>query len=214
MFHLSTIRQHFDSGFHSVVSLIDELERQIEALTLADQSPNHFQGLELTIKSQQKEIQRVNQTIENKSNQMLSVNRQNHQLRKQFQARLAQEQQINQQLQQQLQLKISPAQPLITDLQNQIEKLQFRLAKASQVQLKFETRVSEANQLNLQLKARIRELEKALESDKLSTIKLDSHNSSLPPSSDLPWIKPKLRWFNKSGMKTVFAKMTVDDAKI
>ena len=99
------------------------------------------------------------------------------QLRKQFQTRLAQEQQVNQLLLQQLHLRIAPTQPSINRLQNQIEKLQLQL--------------SGANQLNLQLKARLRELEKALEFDQIPTIKLDSHNSSLPPSSDLPWIKPK-----------------------
>lgn len=85
--------------------------------------------------------------------------------------------QTNHHLQQQLQLRIAPTQPFITRLQNQIEKLQFQL--------------SEANQLNLQLHAKVCELEKALESDSFPSIKLDSHNSSLPPSLNLPWVKPK-----------------------
>lgn len=159
MLHLSTIRQHFDSGFKSVVSLIDDLEQQIESLTLANQSPNHFLHLEQSIKIQQIEIQRLNQTIENKSKELFKLYQTNHQL------------------QRQLELRIAPTKPFITCLQNQIEKLQLQL--------------SEANQLNLQLKTQIRELEKALESDNSPAIKLDSHNSSLPPSSDLPWIKPK-----------------------
>lgn len=51
--------------------------------------------------------------------------------------------------------------------------------------------MSEANQYNLQLKAQIHELKQALESETIPTIKLDSHNSSLPPSLDAPWSKPK-----------------------
>lgn len=42
-----------------------------------------------------------------------------------------------------------------------------------------------------QLKLKIRELETCLESDVASPAKLDSHNSSLPPSFDPPWNKPK-----------------------
>jgi transposase len=156
---LSTIRQHYDSGFSSIVSLIDEFEQQIEALTLAQQSPNHFRHLEQTISNQQHELASLSETISHKSKELFKIH------------------QINHQLQLQLQLKTAPTKALITRLQNEIKKLQIQL--------------TETNQLNLQLKTRIRELEKALESDKLSTIKLDSHNSSLPPSFDLPWEKLK-----------------------
>jgi len=177
LLHLSTIPQHYDLGFSSVVSLVDDLEQQIESLTLAHQSPNHLQHLEQGINSQHLEIQRLGQTITNKSNQLLRPNRQNYQLQKQFQSRLDKEQHINHQLHHQLQLKISPAQQSINRLQTQIDKLKVE--------------ISESNQLILQLKIKIRELERALESDKLPSIKLDSHNSSLPPSLDLPWNKPK-----------------------
>ena len=159
MLNLSTIRQHYDSGFSSVVSLVDELEQQIENLTLANQSPNHLRHLEQSVKSQHQQIRCLSETVEHKSTEIFKLYQTNHQL------------------QQQLQLRIAPTQPFITRLQNQIEKLQLRL--------------SGANQLNLQLKAKIHELETALESDQLPAIKLDSHNSSLPPSLDLPWIKPK-----------------------
>lgn len=60
-------------------------------------------------------------------------------------------------------------------------------------------------ELNQQLRTRIRELEQFLESEGNSSTKLDSHNSSLPPSLDPPWEKPKrtrsLR--KKSGTKVV-----------
>lgn len=159
MLHLSTIRQHYDQGFSSVVSLVDDLERQIESLTLASQSPNHFRHLEQTISNQQHELARLSETISNKSKKLFKLH------------------QINHQLHQQINLKTAPSKAFITRLQNEIKKLQLQL--------------SEANQLNLQLKAKIRELEKVLESDRLPTIKLDSHNSSLPPSLDLPWEKIK-----------------------
>ena len=159
MLQLSAIRQHFDLGFKSVVGMVEELERQIESLTLANQSPNHFQHLEQSISNQHLEIQQLSETIENKSKELFKLHQTNHHL------------------QNQLELRIAPTQPFINRLQNQIQKLQLQL--------------SESNQLNFQLKAKIRELEKALESDKSPAIKLDSHNSSLPPSLDLPWVKPK-----------------------
>ena len=56
---------------------------------------------------------------------------------------------------------------------------------------KLENRLTETRQLNQQLEAKIRELEKCLESDTAPPIKLDSHNSSLPPALDPPWSKPK-----------------------
>lgn len=177
MLHLSTIRQHYDSGFSSIVSLVDELERQIENLTLANQSPNHFRHLEQTIANQQEIIQRQSQTIENKSNKIFKLHQTHHQLFKEIRAHLANEQHLNQQLSHKLKLRILPVHQLNEKLLAQTQKLQLQL--------------SDANQLNLQLKIRIRELEKTLESDKLPAIKLDSHNSSLPPSLDLPWVKPK-----------------------
>jgi septal ring factor EnvC (AmiA/AmiB activator) len=47
----------------------------------------------------------------------------------------------------------------------------------------------EQRQLNHQFNLRIRELEREIERG--STVEKDSHNSSLPPSSDLPWKKIK-----------------------
>lgn len=136
MLHLSTIRQHFDSGFSSVVSLVDDLEQQIESLTLAQQSPNHFRHLEQTISNQKSEIKRLSETIDNKSKEIFKL----HQSRLQFQN-------------------------------------------------KFELRLAKTRQINRQLRTRIRELEYLLANNNSSTPKLNSHNSNLPPSLDLPWEK-------------------------
>ncbi len=80
MLQLSTVRQHYDLGFSSVVSLIDDLEQQIESLTLANQSPIHFQHLEQTISNQQTEIQHLSETIENKSKELFKLDQSHHQL--------------------------------------------------------------------------------------------------------------------------------------
>lgn len=73
MLHLSTIRQHYNLGFKSVVSLVEELEQKIEALILVTQSPNHFQHLERTISHQQEEIKRLSQTVDNKSKELFEL---------------------------------------------------------------------------------------------------------------------------------------------
>ena len=81
MLHLSTIRQHFNSGFSSVLSLIEDLEQQIESLTLANQSPNHLQHLQQTIAHQKYEIRRLTETVDNKTKEIFKL----HQSRLQFQ---------------------------------------------------------------------------------------------------------------------------------
>lgn len=100
--------------------MVDDLEQQIESLTLANTSPNHVKHLEQTIKTQRQEIRRLSETIANKSKELFEI-----------------------------------------------------------------------HQFNQRLQLKIRELEQVLVSDEPITIKLDSHNSSLPPSSDLPWQKIK-----------------------
>lgn len=55
----------------------------------------------------------------------------------------------------------------------------------------IQNRLTDVRQINQQLRAKIRELEKYLESDAALPVKLDSHNSSLPPSLDPPWNKPQ-----------------------
>lgn len=81
MLHLSTIRQHFDSGFSSVLSLIEDLEQQVESLTLANQSPKHLQHLEQTVAHQKYEIRRLTETIDHKTKEIFKL----HQSRLQFQ---------------------------------------------------------------------------------------------------------------------------------
>lgn len=84
MLHLSTIRQYYNSGFRSIVSLVEELEQQIKALTLANQSPNHLQHLEQTISNQQEEIKKLSQTVDNKSREFFEV----HQLNRLLQLKI------------------------------------------------------------------------------------------------------------------------------
>lgn len=98
MLHLSTIRQHFDSGFNSVLSLVEDLERQIESLTLAHQSPNHLQHLEQTIAHQKSEIQRLTETIENKSKEVFKLHQEHHHSQDKLQTRLSNAVQLNRQL--------------------------------------------------------------------------------------------------------------------
>lgn len=83
----------------------------------------------------------------------------------------------------------------IKRLNQTLENKSKELLKTHQVnhqaQVKLQLRLSKAQLLNKQLQARICELEKALESDEIAMPELDSHNSNLPPSLDLPWKKPK-----------------------
>lgn len=186
---LATIRQHYQQGLQSVARLIESFEMQIEQLTLNQNSDLHTICLENTVKNQVGEIKRLNQVIENKAQQILEAQRAGQRRQEQFALRLLKEKQINQELQQQLQTGISPSQRLIDRLENQIKKLQLHL--------------SDASQLNLKLQSKIRDLEKCLESDNPPAIVLDSHNSSLPPSSDAPWNKlPQTRSLrHKSGLR-------------
>lgn len=98
MLHLSTIRLHYDSGFKSVVRLVEELEQQIEVLTLANQSSNYVKLLEKSISSQQEVIQRLSQTVENKSKEIFKLHQSHHQVQRKLQMRLSKTQKINQQL--------------------------------------------------------------------------------------------------------------------
>lgn len=88
---------------------------------------------------------------------------------------------------------ICSPQPVIARLSKELASLKRTLARQSQELL-------EQRQLNHQLLSRIRELEREVER---GTVARDSHNSSLPPSLDLPWQKVKctrsLR--KKSGLK-------------
>src|SRR5215203_3172429 len=85
-------------------------------------------------------------------------------------------------------------QPVIASLSKELARAKSTLAHQSQELLRQQ-------QLNHQLLRRIRELEREVERD--STVERDSHNSSLPPSSDPPWQKvPRTRSLRqKSGRR-------------
>ena len=121
MLHLSTIRQHFDSGFSSVLSLIEDLEQQIESLTLANQSPNHLRHLEQTISSQKSEIKHLTDIIENKSKEIFKL----HQSRIQFQN--------------DLQLRVTEVRQTNRHLRTRIRELEYLLASGSQLPTKLDS---------------------------------------------------------------------------
>jgi transposase len=79
--------------------LVEQLELQIEDLTLARSSPLHTIQLQQTVVAQQSEIKRLSRTIENKSKQLLEAQRFNHQLQHKLQLRVLEAQQHDHQLQ-------------------------------------------------------------------------------------------------------------------
>jgi hypothetical protein len=84
------------------------------------------------------------------------------------------------------QLTRSP-QPVIASLMNELARAKGTLAR------QVDELILE-RQLNHQLRRRIRDLEHEIESggnDGAAGVPRDSHNSSLPPSSDPPWKKVK-----------------------
>lgn len=104
---------------------------------------------------------------------------------------------------QQIENRVDDAEARVTCLQQAlVEKLSQELASTKQTLARKSQQLFEQRQLNRQLQRRIRELERAIERSSPS-VERDSHNSSLPPSLDLPWQKVKrtrsLR--QKSGLK-------------
>jgi len=81
----------------------------------------------------------------------------------------------------QAQLIRSP-QPVIASLSKELAKVKSTLARNTAALLR-------ERQLNHQLLRRLRELEREVERGDQQRVERDSHNSSLPPSSDLPWQK-------------------------
>ena len=98
MLHLSTIRQHFNFGFRSVLSLIEDLEQQIESLTLANHSSSHVHHLEQTVYAQRQEICRLNEIIENKSKEVFKLHQEHHDSQDKLQLQLSKADQLNRQL--------------------------------------------------------------------------------------------------------------------
>lgn len=95
MLLLSAVRQIYDSGFSSVVEMVDDLEQQIEALTLAQKSPSHNSHLQQTILAQQSEIKRLSETIDNKSKGIFKLYQTGLAFQHKFELRLAKTRQIN-----------------------------------------------------------------------------------------------------------------------
>lgn len=84
---------------------------------------------------------------------------------------------------------IREPQPVLARLATELAKVKRTLARQSR-------ELHEQHQLNHQLLRRIRELEREVEGS--AAVVRDSHNSSLPPSSDPPWQKvPRTRSLRK-----------------
>ena len=95
------------------------------------------------------------------------------------------------------QLVRSPQPPLIASVSKELAKVKSTLAR------KTEDLIHE-RQLNHQLLRRIHELERVVERGHEDSVQRDSHNSSLPPSLDLPWKKiPRTRSLRKKTGKQV-----------
>jgi transposase len=98
--------------------------------------------------------------------------------------------------------RIADAEARVTrSQQSLVSRLSKELARAKATLAIKSARLVEQQQLNHRLTLRIRELEREVESR--TSVARDSHNSSLPPSSDPPWQKvPRTRSLRrKSGLK-------------
>jgi transposase len=90
---------------------------------------------------------------------------------------------------QQIEKRIEEAEArVISSHQAQVEQLSKELASTKRTLLRKSQQLREERQLNHQLQRRIRELEREVERS-TTTVELDSHNSSMPPSLDPPWKK-------------------------
>ncbi len=90
---------------------------------------------------------------------------------------------------------IRSPQPVIASLAKELAKVKATLARQSR-------ELRELHQLNHRLLRRIRELEREVEHG--GAVTRDSHNSSLPPSTDPPWQKvPRTRSLRKQSGKRV-----------
>lgn len=90
---------------------------------------------------------------------------------------------------QQIEKRIEDAEARVTSAQlAKVEQLSKELSSTRRTLARKSQQLLYERQLNRQLLRRIRELECEIESGTLS-VERDSHNSSLPPSHDLPWQK-------------------------
>jgi transposase len=92
---------------------------------------------------------------------------------------------------QQIEKKIEDAEAGVTSMQQaQVEQLSIELASTKRTLARKSQQLIQERQLNHQLVRRIRELEREIERSSTS-VERDSHNSSMPPSLELPWKKVK-----------------------
>ncbi len=122
MLHLSIIRQHFDSSFSFVVSLVEGLEQQIESLTLAQQSPFHTSQLQKTVIAQRNEIIRLSQVIEDKSELLFKFRQVVFQSQNKLKLQLAKAEKLNRRLEAKFQLHLSNSKQLNSKLQARIRE--------------------------------------------------------------------------------------------
>jgi transposase len=103
----------------------------------------------------------------------------------------------------QVESRIDDAEARVTRSQQSLAtKLSKELAKVKATLVMKSARLVEQQQLNHRLRARIRELEREIERG--TTVALDSHNSSSPPSLDPPWKKvPRTRSLRKKSGRRV-----------
>lgn len=92
---------------------------------------------------------------------------------------------------QQIESRIADAEARVTRCQQSlVARLSKELAKVKAALAKKSVQLREQQQLNHRLLGRLRELERAMECG-APPAERDSHNSSLPPSTDPPWKKVK-----------------------
>jgi transposase len=92
---------------------------------------------------------------------------------------------------QQIEQRVEDAEARVTCAQQaQVERLSKELASTKRTLARKSQQLIVERQLNHQLIRRIRELEREIERG-TTTVERDSHNSSMPPSLDLPWKKVK-----------------------
>src|SRR5215213_3972074 len=90
---------------------------------------------------------------------------------------------------QQIEKRVEDAEArVISTQQAQVEQLSKELSSTKRTLTRKSQALIMERQLNRQLLRRIRELEREIERG-TATVERDSHNSSLPPSLDLPWQK-------------------------
>jgi transposase len=82
-------------------------------------------------------------------------------------------------------------QRVMTSQTHVVGLMSAELARAKHLLQNLSDQLRKLRQINYQLRKRIHELECEITRGSESSVQLDSHNSSLPPAHDLPWMKVK-----------------------